>query len=557
MIRINAGHTRTRKPSEPTARLAVRLSPIALGLGLMFFNSHGTNAQTPNSITATDSASSSSSSSTSNGNNGFATRHARYVNADWAKLPGWGDETGHEALAAFRTGCASLGKREGWAAACDAARRSGARDPVSARIFFEQNFDLLQLREPNNADTGVITGYFEPLLRGSKIRAGAFLHPVYPIPDDLLYLDAREFAARTPGKSVFGRVRERSIELLRETEAVVAADPRQGVFLIDIGSGIPDIRDKRIRVQVVGDRIRPYPTRQEIEQAGLRNARPIAWVDSAEALYSMQIQGSGKIQLADGTMIRVAYAEQNGHPFLPKVTTARSDGIRTRGIEVSNGKTDAQDQTLSPQVQKLIDYFLNQGPAEPHQPRSGSAQSPGKANQPEFNRPSATIKAAGNPQPNDFSPASKPGISVSSTSDPSYVFFRSIADSADGPIGALGVPLTAGRSVAVDPRTTPLGAPVFIASGDLQGNSQGFSRLMVAQDTGGAIRGPVRADYFWGFGRQAGTRAFQMKDSFRMWVLIPKGLDMLAKQREKVRTRSIGLDQADDCLISDPEFCAE
>lgn len=531
---------------QPSPWRGIGLTPIAFSVAIALASIGSVCAQSNGTAAARDPGAGTS----------FNTRHARYVKADWASLPGWSSEAAHEALSAFRNGCANLGKREGWASACESSRRGNARDAAAARTFFEQNFDVLQLRQPDDSDTGVITGYFEPLLRGSRSRSGAFVHPVYAMPDDLLYLDARELATRTAGKPLFGRVRERSVEPVGDAEGVSRADPRQGIYLIDAGNGVSDIRDKRIRMRVSDDRIVPYPTRQEIERSGLRSARPIAWVDSAEALYSMQIQGSGKIQLADGTMIRVAYAEQNGHPFLPKVSQARTDGVRTRGVVVAPSGADNRDQTLAPQVQKLIDYFLSQEPRE-----IGAADVAGRpADRPanrsgrlDTNRPGG----ASTPQPNDFSPAGRPGLSVSSISDPSYVFFRQIADSSDGPIGALGVPLTAGRSVAVDPRTTPLGAPVFVASADSQESAKSFSRLMVAQDTGGAIRGPVRADYFWGFGRSAGTRAFQMKDSFRMWVLIPKGLDLIGKQREKIRTRSIDGSQADECLIADSEFCAE
>src|SRR3546814_2263912 len=92
---------------------------------------------------------------------------------------------------------------------------------------------------------------------------------------------------------------------------------------------------------------------------------------------------------------------------------------------------------------------------------------------------------------------------VTGNPDPSYVFFRSIGDGPQGPIGALGVPLSPERSLAVDPRTTPLGAPVFISSKEPAGNGP-MQKLMFAQDTGGAIRGSVRADFFWGFGDSAG-----------------------------------------------------
>jgi len=144
---------------------------------------------------------------------------------------------------------------------------------------------------------------------------------------------------------------------------------------------------------------------------------------------------------------------------------------------------------------------------------------------------------------------------ISGIGDPSYVFFRAIPDGPQGPQGALGVPLTAGRSLAVDPRTTPLGAPVFITTtapggGDLQ-------RLMFAQDTGGAIRGSVRGDFFWGFGDDAGSMAASMNANGRMWLLLPRGL-VLGALSPRMRTRSLGDPaHAPECVIPDDETCVE
>ncbi len=105
----------------------------------------------------------------------------------------------------------------------------------------------------------------------------------------------------------------------------------------------------------------------------------------------------------------------------------------------------------------------------------------------------------------------------------SYVFFRETASAAgDGPIGTLGAPLTAGYSIAVDPRHVPLGAPVFLAT-TFPLSAQPLERLVAAQDTGGAIRGAVRADFFWGFGDEAAREAGRMKQALRMWVLLPNG----------------------------------
>ena len=159
---------------------------------------------------------------------------------------------------------------------------------------------------------------------------------------------------------------------------------------------------------------------------------------------------------------------------------------------------------MSPEVARMVEMLLKGtgSTAQPVLSAAAPAQETAE-DRPEpasgRPRPAPVIE---NPSPSATTSARRRDASVFS-SDPSYVFFRQIPDSEQGPVGALGVPLTAGRSIAVDPRTTPLGFPVFISTG----GSRQLNRLMVAQDTGGAIRGPVRADYFWGFGperRRAG-----------------------------------------------------
>ena len=106
--------------------------------------------------------------------------------------------------------------------------------------------------------------------------------------------------------------------------------------------------------------------------------------------------------------------------------------------------------------------------------------------------------------------------------NPAYVFFRELPDSPLGPIGALGVPLTPGRSIAVDAMATPLGTPVFLSTSSPL-STRPLNRLVVAQDTGSAIKGAVRADFFWGFGDEAGQSAGRMRQSGRMWILYPRG----------------------------------
>jgi 3D (Asp-Asp-Asp) domain-containing protein len=141
--------------------------------------------------------------------------------------------------------------------------------------------------------------------------------------------------------------------------------------------------------------------------------------------------------------------------------------------------------------------------------------------------------------------------------DPSYVFFRVAAEAPQntGPMGALGVPLTAGRSLAVDPRVMPLGYPVFLDAAGTERQQTRMQRLMFAQDTGGAIRGAVRADYFWGYGADAGRQARQTKHRGRMWVMVPHA-EVAQLMSSKLVVRGIGgAAAAPECLVPDDEHC--
>ena len=182
-------------------------------------------------------------------------------------------------------------------------------------------------------------------------------------------------------------------------------------------------------------------------------------MDDAVELFFLQIQGSGRVKLADGTMIRLSYADQNGHPY-----------------------------------QSIGRVLIDRGELKLEEASMQGIQAWARAN---------------------------PGrLDELLNTNPSYVFFREAPNSKDGPLGALGVPLTAERSIAVDPRSVPLGAPVFLAT-TRPNSSTPLHRLMLAQDTGGAIQGVVRADFFWGFGKEAGEQAGRMKQAGRMWVLLP------------------------------------
>ena len=216
----------------------------------------------------------------------------------------------------------------------------------------------------------------------------------------------------------------------------------------------------RLRGRLDGRRVVPYFSRAQIESGAAPVAgKEIAWVEDAVELFFLQIQGSGRIKLDSGETIRLGYADQNGHPY-------RSLGR----LLIDRGELPLEKTSM-------------QG-----------------------------IKAWAKQHPEKLQEA----LNTNS----SYVFFREMRADLPGPLGALGVPLTARRSIAVDARFIPLGAPVFLAT-TFPNSLQSLNSLMFAQDTGGAIRGAVRADFFWGFGDEAGALAGRMRQSGKMWVLLP------------------------------------
>jgi membrane-bound lytic murein transglycosylase A len=216
----------------------------------------------------------------------------------------------------------------------------------------------------------------------------------------------------------------------------------------------------RLRGRLEGRRVVPYYPRADIEAGKAAvQGHELVWTDDAVELFFLQIQGSGRVRLDTGETIRLSYADQNGHPY-------RSIG-----------------RLLVEQGQLTLDQASMQG-----------------------------IKqwAERNPE----------RLGELLNQNGSYVFFRETAAATDAPPGALGVPLTAGRSLAVDPRAMPLGAPVFVST-TWPNASTPLRRLMMAQDTGGAIRGAVRADFYWGSGPEAGVTAGRMRQTGQLWVLLP------------------------------------
>lgn len=342
---------------------------------------------------------------------------------DWAALDGWPEDDLSAAWSAFLNSCTRLRHRAEWATTCDSAQTLLDTSTPSLRQFFETRFTPHRVVNPEDTDTGMVTGYYEPLLRGSRTQQGKYIYPLYAVPDDLV--------------------------------------------VVDLASLYPELRNLRLRGRVVktdngGNKLIPYYNRAELENGNAPTDKALVWVDNAIDTFFLQIQGSGRIQLASGEMIRVNYADQNGHPY-----------------------------------KSIGRWLVDQGELKLEQASMQGIKNWVKTNPQRLNELLNT--------------------------NPSYVFFRELplTNPDEGPLGALGVPLTPERSIAIDPRFIPLGVPVFLST-TRPNTSQPLKRLMLAQDTGGAIRGAVRADFFWGFGNAAGEQAGRMKQQGRMWVLLPK-----------------------------------
>ncbi|MDM0044949.1 murein transglycosylase A [Variovorax dokdonensis] len=457
----------------------------------------------------------------------FSTQLATYTSVGYDKVPGWVQDDFSETWPAFLTSCKVMNRRGAeWKQICDRASTVDGRSNAAIRNFFEAEFSAYQIRDDDRRPDGVVTGYFEPEIAGSRNYAPPFIYPVYGQPQDMLFLDGRKIPAGST--SVPARIQGNQVipQAGLSTRDLGAA----GIYVLELSDITRDTLDRKIRLRAEGRRLLPYYTRQEIESRGAPNAKVLAFVDNAMALYEMQIQGSGRIRLNDGEVIRLSYAEQNGQPFRP--TLAKNSkgktqtAVRTRGgaVELVLDEED-DDGGFDTSVIRVRGFTL----AKPTV--MGAVAVPGQ-------RTSASAKGSG-------------------IQDPSYVFFKESTSTAGGPVGAFGVPLEPGRSIAVDPRATPLGYPVFVSTTEPVGNKP-MQRLTVAQDTGGAIRGAVRADYFFGNGTQAASQARRMKERGQLWVLLPRGLPVAAASGGAIRTRggAVG-DGLPQCLVEEEGLCVD
>jgi membrane-bound lytic murein transglycosylase A len=373
--------------------------------------------------------------------------------ASFEELPGWQEDTLAEALPALRVSCGRLlrlpasrplgpdgvaGTAGDWRAFCSALGRIGTADHPRLRRLLEERLQPWSAAAGKSLEgrQGLFTGYYEPTLRGSRRRQGPYTVPLYRRPTDMLSIDLGSFREEFSGRRLTGRLE--------------------------------------------GSKVVPFHDRQEIDSGALGGrGLELVWVDDAVGAFFLHIQGSGRVELAEGGVMRVGYAGQNGHPYY------------AIGRElVARGELAVEEVSL-----QSIRAWLHDNPLEARQ--------------------------------------------VLHT-NPSYIFFRELAG--PGPLGSEGTVLTPGRSLAVDRSFHALGVPMWLDSTYPQSDPSAttaaptadepprappgppLQRLLVAQDTGGAIRGPVRGDVFWGPGAEAEEIAGRMRQQGRLWVLLPRSV---------------------------------
>jgi len=460
----------------------------------------------------------------------FSTQLATYTAVSFDAMPGWSRDDFAETWPAFLGSCKVLtGRGAEWKEVCDRAAKVDGKNRNAIRGFFESEFSAYQIRDDDRKPDGVVTGYFEPEIAGSRTYGAPFIYPVYGQPEDMLFADARKLPAGSG--TVAAKVEGRNVVVQTGLSTRDMGAP--GLYALDLSAITRDTLDRKVRMRIEGKQLLPYYTREEIETKGAPNAKVLAFVSSATALYEMQIQGSGRIKMANGDVVRVAYAEQNGQPFRPTIAQA-ADGkprsaVKVRGSSIELQLDDGDDDDVGAVDSSVI---RTRGFTLARPTASGAVVVPGR-------------RTAG-------------AVAGSGIKDPSYVFFKESTSPVGGPVGAFGVPLSAGRSIAVDPRSTPLGYPVFVST-RTPGSGAPMQRLTIAQDTGGAIRGAVRADYFFGNGQAAATNARRMKERGQLWILLPRGLAVAqAAVSSAMRTRGgpVGAGLA-QCLVPSEGVCVD
>ena len=361
---------------------------------------------------------------------------SQYVPLVWSDIPGWDQDDHLAAFKTFRESCRPIVAQSSQAQdtralgaslrdSCRSARAMDNADSAKARAFFEANFTPLRISRLGEGE-GFVTGYYEPVIEGSRTQSEVYTVPVYRRPSNL--------------------------------------------FVRGYNQASPDLPNKGSVYRKIGRRkLVPYYDRAQIEDGAIEGrGLEICFLKNQTDLLFAQIQGSARIELDDGTTLRINYDSYNGYSFTPVGRILIDRGIIPR------------EQMSMQKIREWMD-------------------------------------------------ANPDGADDVRRQNRSYIFFREVPLSdKDEAVGAQGIPLTPGRSIAVDKSLHVYGTPFFI-EGELPIESERsktpFRRLMIAQDTGSAIVGPARADLYFGAGVDAGKVAGRLKQNVRFVMLVPKSLD--------------------------------
>jgi membrane-bound lytic murein transglycosylase A len=321
------------------------------------------------------------------------------------EIPGFENDNYKDVLLNFQNNCRVSKTQKLYPKLCLKAQNTD-----DAKSFIVNSFTPYQIFNEDKSDTGMLTGYYEPLIYGSLKKSEKYKYPIYEVPKDIVN--------------------------------------------VDLSSIYPELKHYRLRGRIRGNRLVPYSSREEIKDGDI-NASVLCYCDSKIDRFFLEVQGSGKVLLDDNQTIYVGYANQNGHRY-------RSIGKYL----VKNGKIPIEEISL-----QSIKQWLDEHPDKMDEVLN-------------YNR--------------------------------AMVFFQKREQSATG---ALSLELTPKRSVAVDRKYIPLGSMLFLNAAD---NNITINKIVFAQDTGGAIKGAVRADYFLGSGPEALKTAGKLKADLQMWIFLPK-----------------------------------
>ncbi|MDA3908260.1 MAG: murein transglycosylase A [Sulfurimonas sp.] len=328
------------------------------------------------------------------------------IQTDFDELPNWKNENYEEAISSFVNSCQSAKTKKIYSELC--LKANTVQDP---KAFFQSKFNVYKISPLDADDEGLLTGYYEPSLRGSRIKKEPYIYPIYSEPKDLIS--------------------------------------------VDLTSIYPDLKNYRLRGRLDGNKLVPYFTRAQTKEE-IIDAEIICYTDSKVDLFFLEVQGSGIVNLDNGETLFLGFANQNGHKY-------SSIGKYL----INHGEIAKEDISL----QSIRAWFDD------------------------------------NPQ----------RVDEVLHHNESLVFFQERNHAASG---SLGVILTPERSVAVDRNFIPLGSMLFL---DAKINNQNVSRVVMAEDTGGAIKGSLRADMFFGASEEAETSAGRLKSPLNLWIFLPKG----------------------------------